>query len=507
MKNAFVRWIWLIAGFILASAFSGYSAAAFGSDDPPEGIFADHWYDVRLSGQRIGYMNITQRRDGDTVYTHTKTFMEMARAGIGMEIRSNSEALETLAGEPLRFSSVMEMGSQPVRVSGEMRDGRVFVEMEQGGMRQQSDYILSGDAVMSWGMERIMRAMGTEPGTVVEVNLYSPDIRVESTVPAKITVIGPQAIDFFGKATETTEYTTRLGIGEMELVSRSWVDGEGVMVRTLTPFGGMEMDMWKVSNQVALEPFFPPEIFESSLLPVATPVPADSRAVIYRMARTDNGSLRPHLIEHATQMVEFVSDSEAMITVLRPDFSIMARSTGDDDISDESYFRANLYINSDDPLIRQLAEQAIGEDPLTDEFAKADRLRRFVTDFIDDKNLSVGFATASEVARQPEGDCTEHAVLLAALGRASGIPARVVCGIVVFTEDGSRETVAGYHMWTQFFINGRWIDLDSAFDETECAPIRIAFYESSLDNTAMNEMSFMLLDVLGRIELGVDLVH
>ena len=39
-------------------------------------------------------------------------------------------------------------------------------------------------------------------------------------------------------------------------------------------------------------------------------------------------------------------------------------------------------------------------------------------------------ATAAEVARSREGDCTEHAVLLAALARARGIPARVAMGLV-----------------------------------------------------------------------------
>ena len=39
-----------------------------------------------------------------------------------------------------------------------------------------------------------------------------------------------------------------------------------------------------------------------------------------------------------------------------------------------------------------------------------------------EKDLSVGFATAADVARTAQGDCTEHAVLLAALLRASDIP-------------------------------------------------------------------------------------
>ena len=61
------------------------------------------------------------------------------------------------------------------------------------------------------------------------------------------------------------------------------------------------------------------------------------------------------------------------------------------------------------------------------------------------KNLSVGLATAKEVARTLAGDCTEHAVLAAALGRAAGIPTKVATGLVYF------QGMLGYHMWTEFY--------------------------------------------------------
>ena len=48
-------------------------------------------------------------------------------------------------------------------------------------------------------------------------------------------------------------------------------------------------------------------------------------------------------------------------------------------------------------------------------------LEKFVFGYIDKKSLNVGYASALETARTRQGDCTEHALLLAALGRARGI--------------------------------------------------------------------------------------
>lgn len=494
----------LIAPVVLSTGVQGQDL------DPPQGLFADHWYEVRLSGQQAGYMNLTLRREGDVIHTISDTIMLMAREGMEMEVRARSETHETVDGEPLSFRSAMQMGQQPVWVSGVIRDGRVYVEMEQGGVIMEEDYLFAQNSVMSWGMDRKILALGRKRGTSIRVNFYSPDIRVDGPIDAVVEV-GEGVVfsdnPFGGSGISTTEYITRLSVGAVEIVSRSWLDADGVMIKTVMPFGGMEMSLFKVSSEEALEPFYPPEVFENSLLPVDGPAPADSRVVIYRLKRTDEGVLGPHLMEHPTQMVEFISDREVLVTVLRPDFAAMAAESGNDPEPDSAYLRSNLYINADDPVILELANQATAGIDGKDGFAVADALRRFVTEFIEDKNLSVGFATASEVARQPEGDCTEHAVLLAAFGRAVGIPARVVAGLVIFPGDGSPAWVAGFHMWTQFYVNGRWVDLDAAMDETECGPTRIAFYAGSLDSTTLNEMSFNLLDIMGRIELEVDLAH
>jgi len=81
-------------------------------------------------------------------------------------------------------------------------------------------------------------------------------------------------------------------------------------------------------------------------------------------------------------------------------------------------------------------------------------IEQFVYEYIDDKNYLSGFDFASKVARTRAGDCTEHAVLMAALSRAEQYPARVVLGILL---EITGDEVSGYgHAWTELFHNGRW---------------------------------------------------
>ena len=120
-------------------------------------------------------------------------------------------------------------------------------------------------------------------------------------------------------------------------------------------------------------------------------------------------------------------------------------------------------INPEDEVIIKLHEQStasLPEEATT--LDRADAMREFVFDFIEEKNLSTAFASASEVARTRMGDCSEHGVLLAALLRADGIPSRVVHGLVYVPGFGKKKQGAfGWHMWTQAQIDGNWVDVDA----------------------------------------------
>ncbi len=165
------------------------------------------------------------------------------------------------------------------------------------------------------------------------------------------------------------------------------------------------------------------------------------------------------------------------------------------------YLGGNLMINTADPELIALARRAAGDEK--EPFALGDKLRRFVSEFVKTKNLSVGFATASEVARTREGDCSEHGILLAALGRLSGLPSRVVVGIAYVPVFGNQEDIFGYHMWTQFHMDGRWIDFDAALNESDCSPTRIAFGVSSLKNAGIADLSLPLLTLIGAIDIDI----
>lgn len=122
----------------------------------------------------------------------------------------------------------------------------------------------------------------------------------------------------------------------------------------------------------------------------------------------------------------------------------------------ERYRAASFVIDFDEPAVQALRAGLVsrhGDAPSLDE------LRRFAGDSIPRKSMERGFDLASRVAGSGAGDCTEHAVLLAALARSVGRPARVALGILIARIDG--EARAFGHAWAEIHEGGRWVPVDA----------------------------------------------
>lgn len=114
----------------------------------------------------------------------------------------------------------------------------------------------------------------------------------------------------------------------------------------------------------------------------------------------------------------------------------------------------------DSKLVLLSAEfrKVLGKEPAADEATRM-ALVQFVAATIK-SSLERGFDIASEVATHREGDCTEQAVLAAALARAAHVPARVVLGLALI--HGPKQYGAYGHAWAELKIDGQWVVADAA---------------------------------------------
>lgn len=111
--------------------------------------------------------------------------------------------------------------------------------------------------------------------------------------------------------------------------------------------------------------------------------------------------------------------------------------------------------------------ESVGDAPLPE------ALGNFVARYIDDKSYLGNFELASKVAATRSGDCTEHAVLLAALARAQDLPARVIVGVVLI--ETSNGTQAFGHAWNEVHSGESWQIVDATKPAGGPAVVRVRY--------------------------------
>ncbi len=177
----------------------------------------------------------------------------------------------------------------------------------------------------------------------------------------------------------------------------------------------------------------------------ARAAPAGSPVLHYRIMHENPAALQARL----ARWIDQAKPVEGGVA-----FSLRAYPVTAQPAAYEHHRAASFLIDYTEPVIQALAkpiEQRYGKQPSPGE------LERFVHDYIVDKNSAHGFDVASMVAKSRAGDCTEHAVLLTALLRMYGYPARTVVGLYVSLE----EPVLAYgHAWVETYGDDGWTGLD-----------------------------------------------
>ncbi len=289
--------------------------------------------------------------------------------------------------------------------------------------------------------------------------------------------------------------------GGQKIRGAVWTDPAGDVLKSwIEP---MDMEVFRVPKALALAERGPARLDLTlvTLVPLDTTLTAEAlhaaRRVCYRvhLEGADPAEVFP---EGPTQQVRRIDAHTAKVTVyaVRP-----GRKDGNPAARADQPTRAdrqpNNFIQSDNPLIVAQAREAAGRE--SDPWRVAVALERCVHQAVTLKDFSQAFATASDVARSHEGDCTEHAVLLAALLRARGIPARVAIGLLVMP----RGHALGYHMWTEAFIAGRWIPLDGTLARGGIGGGHLKLAHSSLQGSTAYSSLMPVIQVIGRLQVAV----
>jgi hypothetical protein len=238
---------------------------------------------------------------------------------------------------------------------------------------------------------------------------------------------------------------------------------------------------------------------------LASPVPLENvslvKSITYYLSPTSKAA-KLMIPSTDNQSVRFRKDGSVVVTVepVAPPVGVRFPYKGRDKTILEAT-KPTRFLQSDRKEIVDLACRVVGSGKDATEAVK--RIESFVGEYITEKDFSVGYASAAEVAASKQGDCSEHAVLVAAMCRAIGIPARVVTGLVYAKEFAGRKNVFGCHAWSEACVGDKWIGLDATRAPNGFGPGHIALAAGDGDSADL----LGLASTLGRFKIDKVIIN
>jgi transglutaminase-like putative cysteine protease len=224
----------------------------------------------------------------------------------------------------------------------------------------------------------------------------------------------------------------------------------------------------------------------------------DAKVAVYRITlKGDKNAASAFTQDDRQSILRAQGDTfEMRITASRG--PVKKKQQDAEEIVDLQYLKSCYFINCKDARVRQLARKAVGTE--TDPWKKVLRIERWVRNHMK-VTFDEELATADHVARTLEGDCTEHAMLAAAMCRAEDIPSRTALGMIY--ADTRKGPAMVFHMWTEVWVEGQWVAIDATLGRGFVGADHIKVSDQSWYDTRTLTPLLPFLRVVGKVAIEV----
>lgn len=500
------------------------TAPLLGQAPPAENegkVLRESWDVIYLGGARGGYVHTTIRqlqRDGKpvvecTLDTHLR-FKRFTQV-VSMGIQQRSEETPEGKVQILDVATRLDKGElvQRGRVEGDSIVVKVGNDPTPRKLRWDHEAMGPARQESLWADRKL------EPGLVVRYKNFDPAIATSISLTAQVKG-REEALILVDKGTpdQPRGEQTRQSLWRIEVSAEPvmvggqtiklpdqtvWVDDSGRILRAESEMPGLgRMTQLRATKGLAtLENAAPaemPDLLVNTLVKLDRPIPNahDASKITYRI--TVQGDQMPQKAFSAdarqkpadSRGDQFTLTVQALREPAKVEFPAPA---------DEENLRSTQMLDSSNQRITELAARVT--NGLADPWEKARKLESWVHDNMK-PTTAIGLVKASQVCADLKGDCRQHAMLLAALCRAAGIPARTAQGLV-YVNDRTLGPLLGFHMWTEVWVKGQWVSLDATLGKGSVGPAHLKIGESSWKDGEGLAPLMSLLPVMGRLKIEV----
>jgi outer membrane protein assembly factor BamB/TolA-binding protein len=410
----------------------------------PQEAAWEGWQEVREGGGKTGYKHQVLRRDTFQQAEGWRFLEEEVSWGGGF-VRRRFELWTDQEYRPLAFVEERREMGQVVEVVGAWEGDQVRLEQRLGGRAVQRQVSTDTGAVLAEVALLKLAAEGRiQAGRRDSLRVFNPASETTGTLHVE-----------FEPGEGGAAVLARLGAAPGDADLLCWLDAQGRQVQRQAPLVGAEEARVDAARALSWGMPGPDKLV---WLDYPMPAPAKVERLVLRLPSHLLGSL-VHQGERQ-QVVEGL-DGAVRLAIQRPEDrrTEAARLPLVIPPGLEPYLQPSLYVQSDDPRIREWAAQLRGQE--RDAWKVVLGLQRWVHDRMRPAETAVRFKSTAEILAEMEGTCSEYTVLFLSLCRAAGIPARACAGLVA-----SPSGALIPHLWAEVYV-GYWASVDPSWDQIE----------------------------------------
>ena len=432
------------------------------------------WMNISQNGRKIGYSHRLFSRTEKGYHLLESVFLQINTMGVvqGMTIKTEGNLNPDMTLSSFNFdlrSSLFRFQAHGV-VSG----NQVTLYTEMPGSEKKTVLTLKDTPHLANDLLESANVIQMKEGESKSINVFDPATLGQR--PVKLTVLGDDVITIMGHKRRARKISVDF-VGARQF---AWI-GEGGDI--LKEQGILGITLEQVTKSQALDGVTltaSADLTEIASIPSNMVIDDAAQLAMLKVKITnvEKSNLKLNGGRQTLKKDILVVQKETIPT--RPLHA--ANIPGHED-----FLRPSPFIQSDDKKIVSQAQEIISpDDPIS---VKASKLVAWVHKNVE-KRPVLSVPNALETLNNLVGDCNEHAVLLAALARAAGIPAQVEVGLVY------QRGRFYYHAWNVLFI-GTWVTADAVMDQMPADVTHIRFARGEADQ------QIDLIGVIGKVRLRV----
>jgi transglutaminase-like putative cysteine protease len=461
----------------------------------PANLTRDVWEIAYLDGVRAGFVRfeVTEQTQGDVRFLRARQTLDLTLKRMGGIARVQAETGSDETADGRVLAVYMRQGlarEQHLLMTGTVEDRQLRVKVV--GMSNFEKLLpWNPQTIGLIGEQDLLRNRQAKPGDTFDYTIFEPTVTAVVKVRVQVLPMEEVTVEGQGKRRLMRVEVRPEKIAQVQLPTRLlWVEPQSYAVirsEADLPFLGRLVTVRSTAREAKAP--VPPTVALDSIQTIRLDQRIarihQRKEVTYRVSLTNEADPASVFAQDARQSVLRVDPRAGTLELrVRAGEVPAAANAQPPDSPGQEYLASNYFINSADEMVRQRTAAALAHltpSQRRDRWAVALAIESWVHRHMKASVYTEAMATADHVARTLEGDCTEYAMLMAAMCRAAEVPARTALGLIYFERNG--QPYLAYHMWTEVYVAGQWHGLDATLGLGRVGPGHLKVTDHSWHDT------------------------